>query len=88
MASTAEDELPGPDLLCRDALTGLSRTPKTLPSKHFYDAHGSDLFEEICLLDEYYVTRTEEAQLRKIATTLSRAIPPGAALLNSAVAPA
>ncbi|WP_292924289.1 L-histidine N(alpha)-methyltransferase [Novosphingobium sp. SCN 63-17] len=82
MANPADDELACSDLLCRDALTGLSRTPKTLPSKHFYDARGSDLFEEICLLDEYYVTRTEEAQLRKIAPTLSRAIPPGAALVE------
>lgn len=82
MANPADDELACFDLLCRDALTGLSRTPKTLPSKHFYDARGSDLFEEICLLDEYYVTRTEEAQLRKIAPTLSRAIPPGAALVE------
>jgi dimethylhistidine N-methyltransferase len=40
-------------------MRGLTRTPKQLPSKLFYDARGSALFEEICELDEYYLTRTE-----------------------------
>lgn len=48
----------------RDAvLTGLSREPKTLPCKFFYDARGSELFEEICRVPEYYLTRTEIAIL-------------------------
>ncbi|MFD4029391.1 L-histidine N(alpha)-methyltransferase [Streptomyces sp. NPDC058637] len=42
-----------------DVLSGLTRYPKTLPPKWFYDAHGSDLFEEITRLDEYYPTRSE-----------------------------
>ncbi|MEU5717038.1 L-histidine N(alpha)-methyltransferase [Streptomyces sp. NPDC020403] len=42
-----------------DVLDGLTRQPKTLPPKWFYDAHGSDLFEEITRLDEYYPTRAE-----------------------------
>ncbi|GHB10686.1 MULTISPECIES: L-histidine N(alpha)-methyltransferase [Streptomyces] len=42
-----------------DVLSGLTRQPKTLPPKWFYDAHGSDLFEEITRLDEYYPTRSE-----------------------------
>ncbi|MEU9362200.1 L-histidine N(alpha)-methyltransferase [Streptomyces sp. NPDC048301] len=42
-----------------DVLSGLSRRPKTLPPKWFYDARGSDLFEEITRLDEYYPTRAE-----------------------------
>ncbi|MEU4264406.1 L-histidine N(alpha)-methyltransferase [Streptomyces sp. NPDC025273] len=42
-----------------DVLSGLTRHPKTLPPKWFYDAHGSDLFEEITRLDEYYPTRSE-----------------------------
>ncbi|MEV0977199.1 L-histidine N(alpha)-methyltransferase [Streptomyces sp. NPDC049915] len=42
-----------------DVLAGLAATPKTLPPKWFYDAHGSDLFERITALDEYYPTRAE-----------------------------
>lgn len=42
-----------------DVLSGLTRHPKTLPPKWFYDAHGSDLFEEITRLAEYYPTRAE-----------------------------
>ncbi|MEW2528448.1 L-histidine N(alpha)-methyltransferase [Streptomyces sp. NPDC047071] len=42
-----------------DVLHGLSRTPKTLPPKWFYDARGSVLFDEITTLPEYYPTRAE-----------------------------
>ncbi|WP_371664128.1 L-histidine N(alpha)-methyltransferase [Streptomyces sp. NBC_00280] len=42
-----------------DVLHGLTRTPKTLPPKWFYDAHGSELFDEITELPEYYPTRAE-----------------------------
>jgi L-histidine N-alpha-methyltransferase len=42
-----------------DVLQGLTHTPKTLPPKWFYDAHGSDLFEQITELPEYYPTRAE-----------------------------
>jgi dimethylhistidine N-methyltransferase len=42
-----------------DVRAGLTATPKTLPPKYFYDALGSQLFEAICLLPEYYPTRAE-----------------------------
>ncbi|MEU6218954.1 L-histidine N(alpha)-methyltransferase [Streptomyces sp. NPDC047022] len=42
-----------------DVLHGLSTAPKTLPPKWFYDARGSDLFEKITELPEYYPTRAE-----------------------------
>ncbi|MER6784872.1 L-histidine N(alpha)-methyltransferase [Streptomyces sp. NPDC000658] len=42
-----------------DVLRGLTATPKTLPPKWFYDAHGSELFERITELPEYYPTRAE-----------------------------
>ncbi len=45
--------------LKRDALRGLTSERKSVPSKYFYDAYGSRLFEEICGLPEYYQTRTE-----------------------------
>jgi len=46
-----------------DVVAGLSATPKSLPARYFYDARGSDLFERICALPEYYPTRTERALL-------------------------
>jgi L-histidine N-alpha-methyltransferase len=50
--------------LRRDVLDGLSQTPKTLPPKWFYDSVGSDLFDQITRLPEYYPTRTEAQILR------------------------
>jgi L-histidine Nalpha-methyltransferase len=46
-----------------DVLTGLTATPKTLPPKWFYDARGSELFEQITRLPEYYPTRAEREVL-------------------------
>ena len=46
-----------------DARVGLTSTPKWLPPKWFYDARGSELFEQITALPEYYPTRTERALL-------------------------
>ena len=45
--------------LANDVLDGLTRPFKEIPAKHFYDARGSELFEQICELPEYYPTRTE-----------------------------
>jgi len=45
--------------LYHDAIVGLSKKQKQLPSKYFYDERGSDLFERICELDEYYPTDCE-----------------------------
>lgn len=45
----------------------LAETPRRLPSKYFYDDRGSELFERICELPEYYQTRTEEALLERVA---------------------
>jgi len=45
--------------LYRDAIDGLSKKAKHLPSKYFYDERGSDLFEKICELEEYYPTDCE-----------------------------
>ena len=53
------------DTFFQDALAGLSQQQKCLPSKYFYDAEGSKIFEEICELEEYYVTRTELTILNK-----------------------
>ena len=42
-----------------DVLGGMNRSQRSLPCKYFYDEAGSRLFDEICELDEYYLTRTE-----------------------------
>lgn len=53
---------------------GLSNLQKTLPCKYFYDQTGSELFEEICDLDEYYITRTELALLESIENEVAQMI--------------
>lgn len=53
-----------------EALQGLMANPKTLPAKLFYDAEGSALFERICALPEYYLTRTEAAILQALPGSL------------------
>ncbi|MET9118559.1 L-histidine N(alpha)-methyltransferase [Streptomyces longwoodensis] len=56
-----------------DVLHGLTTTPKTLPPKWFYDAHGSALFELITDLPEYYPTRAEREILDARATEIATA---------------
>ncbi len=56
--------------LAEDVLDGLTRPFKELPPKHFYDACGSELFERICELPEYYPTRTERAVLARTAAEI------------------
>ena len=50
-----------------DVIQGLIKTPKSLPPKYFYDDRGSELFEQICDLPEYYPTRTEAWILNEYA---------------------
>ena len=52
------------EALCRDVRDGLQSSPKTLPPKWFYDSVGSDLFDQITRLPEYYPTRAEAEILR------------------------
>lgn len=54
-----------------DVLDGLSRRQKSIPSKYFYDARGSRLFDDICALPEYYPTRTELGILRDNAQDMA-----------------
>jgi dimethylhistidine N-methyltransferase len=51
--------IPATHSFARDVIRGLSRARKAIPCKYLYDDRGSDLFDEICELDEYYLTRTE-----------------------------
>src|ERR1700712_2290670 len=56
--------------LRRDVLDGLTATPKSLPPKWFYDATGSDLFDQITRLPEYYPTRAEASILSEQAAVI------------------
>ena len=59
------------DSLCRDVRAGLQGTPKSLPPKWFYDSVGSDLFDQITRLPEYYPTRAEAEILRSRAAEIA-----------------
>jgi dimethylhistidine N-methyltransferase len=65
-----------------DVLDDLSQHPKRLSPKYFYDAAGSELFEQITLLPEYYPTRTELSILRDRGGAISATLPKGAALVE------
>ena len=64
--------------LLRDVAYGLSRPQKELPPKYFYDRRGSELFDEITRLPEYYLTRTERALLDCWSGPLMAALRPAA----------
>jgi L-histidine N-alpha-methyltransferase len=59
--------------LRRDVLAGLTQTPKSLPPKWFYDSVGSDLFDQITRLPEYYPTRTEAQILHSRSAEIAAA---------------
>ncbi|MDP9097889.1 MAG: L-histidine N(alpha)-methyltransferase [Verrucomicrobiota bacterium] len=65
-----------------EVVAGLSSSPRTLPCKFFYDERGADLFQEICELPEYYITRTETELLRRSAPEIAESIGPNAALIG------
>lgn len=50
-----------------DSIAGLNQSPKRLPCKYFYDQRGSQLFDQICETDDYYLTRTETAIMQQYA---------------------
>lgn len=68
---------PEPGDMLAEIKAGLSSDPRTLPSKYFYDAAGSALFEKICDLDAYYLTRTELGIMRQHAAGMAKLIGPG-----------
>jgi dimethylhistidine N-methyltransferase len=65
-----------------DALAGLTRHPKGLSPKWFYDARGSAIFEEITQLEAYYPARTERAILQSGLGRIGPHVPEGAALVE------
>lgn len=65
-----------------DVRRGLSGPRKRLPSKYLYDRRGSELFDRICELREYYPTRTELAITRRHADEIAACVGPGVALVE------
>ena len=64
------------EAFARDVAQGLAAPRKTLPAKYFYDARGSQLYEQICNLPEYYPYRAEQDILATYATEIYAAIGP------------
>lgn len=66
----------------QDVVTGLRQPQKAIPCKYFYDARGSQLFDRICELDEYYPTRTEMAIMCRHIEEIESRIGPGCLLIE------
>ena len=76
LAPALTDLQPSRSTITADVLAGLSQHPKRLPSKYFYDARGSRLFEQITHTPEYYPTRTELALLSRVLPDIARSVGP------------
>ncbi|WP_458760386.1 L-histidine N(alpha)-methyltransferase [Afipia sp. TerB] len=82
VTALAKGRSPQDTAFARDVVDGLTRQPKQLSPKYFYDKTGSELFEQITLLPEYYPTRTELDILRDHGADIAAIIPKGAALVE------
>jgi len=72
----AQDHTENPIIaFAKDVLKGLNSSPKRLSSVYFYDERGSQIFEEICKLDEYYLTRKETEILKEFAAQIISRLP-------------
>ncbi len=76
------DYAPAAGAFREDVLRGLRRPDKELPCKYFYDETGSRLFEQICELDEYYLTRVELGIMRAGAAEMARRLGEGCLLIE------
>ncbi len=76
------DFAPEPEDFLSGLVAGLSAPRKSLPCKFFYDKRGSALFDQICELPEYYVTRTENALLSDVSGEIAELAGPGVHLIE------
>jgi len=67
---------------CRAVTDGLAETPKDIPTRFMYDQAGSELFEQITELGEYYPTRTERSLLQKRAGEIVETMGPNTAIVE------
>ena len=82
MLVTADYRLSQPELFRQDVIAGLSKRRKSLPCRWLYDERGSELFEEITQLEEYYPTRVETEILRANAAEIAAFVGKGATLIE------
>jgi dimethylhistidine N-methyltransferase len=80
----AREEASGPSVsrFRADVLRGLAARAKEIPPKYFYDEAGSALFEQITTLEEYYLTRTEQAIMRRHAAEMGELLGPRCQLIE------
>jgi dimethylhistidine N-methyltransferase len=76
------DHSPTASDFATEVLAGLARPQKTVSCKFFYDDHGSDLFDQICDLPEYYPTRTELTIMHRFGGQIADAIGSGATVIE------
>jgi len=79
---TVRDMAPSTQQFLRDVRQGLQSEPKSLPCKYLYDERGSQLFDDICELDEYYPTRTELAIMREHGAEMGERLGRGCVLVE------
>ncbi|NKI35793.1 L-histidine N(alpha)-methyltransferase [Wenzhouxiangella sp. XN79A] len=77
------NDLPDPSReFLADAIAGLQGQPRTLPCKYLYDERGSELFEQICATDEYYVTRADLALHESCLDAIAAQVGPDAHIIE------
>ncbi|WP_022949264.1 L-histidine N(alpha)-methyltransferase [Methylohalobius crimeensis] len=76
------DHHPAPASFLEDVLRGLSIQPRAIPPKYFYDQAGSQLFEAICELPEYYLTRTEIGLFKRFGHEMAQCLGKGRVLVE------
>src|SRR5438270_5506709 len=81
---TAPPQISAPEVadLLADVIAGLSSSPRAIPCKYFYDERGAALFQKICELPEYYVTRTEIDILDRSRADIASQLGPNLELLG------
>src|ERR1044071_8893130 len=81
---TAPEQISAPESadFLADVTAGLSSEPRTLPCKYFYDERGAALFQKICELPEYYITRTEIDILDRRRAEIASQIGPNIELIG------
>ena len=79
---TFEDWSPRKSNFLNDVITGLKNTQKSIQAKYFYDKKGSEIFDEICDLEEYYPTRTEVSILQKLTKELDSFLKENSSLIE------
>ncbi len=82
LSVTLHDYHPRGDAMREEVLEGLRETQKTLPCKYFYDEQGSRLFDAICELPEYYLTRTELGIMETHVAGMAAALGPQVLLVE------